>query len=362
MNKKAKPKNDVDTDELIGKLFYPHVEGDWKNISALVLRKLYKEKDLIKDDPCRRIDMYGKVFDTMYNGTLYGKWEAIVTFQQMIVLCDADGVVDMTPEAMASRTSIPLEIIKKGISVLEAPDPYSRTPGQEGRRIELIDGHRPWGWHIVNHEKYKMLVDADTVREQNKERQRKHRASKQTKPIEIPIDNNLITECHAPSQPVTDKSQPVTPDNACNASSRYTDTDTDTDTDIKTLKTLSGKPDFDLETEFEKRWTRYPAKAGRKEAFKHFKATVTEKNVADLDRALDKYLIHLALPKNSFKSPQNGKTWFNNWQDWVDWIEPEVKGNGNGKAVGYTHSDQKQTGSGIKPKPGEYDLKPKFTE
>lgn len=116
---------------------------------------------------------------------------------------------------------------------------------------------------------------------------------------------------------------------------------------------------FDFESEFEKRWTRYPNKDGRKEALKHFKATVTVKNITELDRALDNYLTHLALPKNSFKNPKNGKTWFNNWQDWINWIEPEVK-SGNGKAVRHTGTDQKQTGFGIKPKPGEFDRAPKF--
>lgn len=119
--------------------------------------------------------MYGKLFSSMYDGTLCGQWEALVTFQQMIVLCDADGIVDMTAQALAARTSIPLKIIEKGIAILEGPDPYSRTPDQEGRRIERIDAHRPWGWHLVNHEKYKTLQDSDTVREQTRDRVKRHR-------------------------------------------------------------------------------------------------------------------------------------------------------------------------------------------
>lgn len=135
----------------------------------------------------------------MYRGTLYGQWEAIVTFQQFIVLSDADGIVDYTPPAIASITSIPLEIIQKGIEVLSKPDPYSRTPDCEGRRIELIDAHRPWGWVIVNHAKYQRLQDSDTVRAQTRERVRRHREEKRK---------------------VTDG----------NGQKRHTDTNTDTDT------------------------------------------------------------------------------------------------------------------------------------
>ena len=143
--------------------------------------------------------MYGKIFASMYEGTMYGHWQAIVTLQQMIVLCTADGIVDMTPQALSARTSIPLDIITKGIEILSNPDPYSRTPGEDGRRIILIDAHRPWGWMLVNHGKYKAMVDSEIVREQTRARVARHREQKRT----------------------------VTVGNASNAPSRYTDTDTD---------------------------------------------------------------------------------------------------------------------------------------
>ncbi len=58
--------------------------------------------------------MYGKLFDSMYDSTLAEDWRALVTFQQMIILCDADGMLDMTPQALSRRTSIPIEHIKSG--------------------------------------------------------------------------------------------------------------------------------------------------------------------------------------------------------------------------------------------------------
>jgi hypothetical protein len=165
--------------------------------------------------------MYGKIFDSMYAGTLYGKWEAIITLQQMIVLCDADGIVDMTVEGLAGRTSIPVDILKKGIEVLSKPDPQSRTPGADGRRIELIDEHRPWGWHIVNHSKYRNLRDADTIRAQTRERVAKHRAR-----------NADVTRG--------------------NASKRHTNTDTST-----TLGSATPVHDY-----FEVAWVLYPKRSG----------------------------------------------------------------------------------------------------
>ena len=139
--------------------------------------------------------MYGKIFDSMYEGTLYGHWEAIVTLQQMLVLCDSEGTIDMTPQAMSARTSIPLDIVTKGIQILSEPDPYSRTPGEDGKRIVLIDDHRPWGWRIVNYLKYRNLKNMAQKREADRLRIAEKR--------KVP-KNKDVAGCRNLSQPVAD--------------------------------------------------------------------------------------------------------------------------------------------------------------
>ena len=119
--------------------------------------------------------MYGKIFDSMYDGTLRGHWQAIVTLQQLIVLSDSEGVVDMTAEAIASRTTIPLAIIQAGIEHLMKPDPFTRTPGEDGRRIVFLDEHRPWGWRLVNHAKYRALRNMEEKREADRLRKAEER-------------------------------------------------------------------------------------------------------------------------------------------------------------------------------------------
>jgi hypothetical protein len=103
----------------------------------------------------------------MYDGTLgtQSGWEALVTFQQLLILADAGGNVDMTKEAIANRTSIPLDIIEKGIHILEAPDRQSRTPDNEGRRILRLAKDRDWGWFIVNYVKYSNIRNQEERRE-----------------------------------------------------------------------------------------------------------------------------------------------------------------------------------------------------
>lgn len=66
---------------------------------------------------------------------------------------------------------------------------------------------------------------------------------------------------------------------------------------------------------FEEIWSKYPEKSGKKNALRHYLATV--KTDADRDnctRGLENYL-RSKNPKKGFI--KNGATWFNEWQDWT---------------------------------------------
>lgn len=127
----------------------------------------------------------------MFKGSLYGQWEAIVTFTVMIVLADQHGEVDMTPEALAASTSIPLDIILKGIADLERPDPKSRTPDEEGRRIVRVSDTRDWGWIITNYDHYRKMRSAEERREYMRAYQRERRAAEKaaSTPPSTPVNN-----------------------------------------------------------------------------------------------------------------------------------------------------------------------------
>lgn len=74
--------------------------------------------------------------------------------------------------------------------------------------------------------------------------------------------------------------------------------------------------------QFNTLWENYPSKIGRKQALKHFQASV--KSAGDLDlisQALSNYLKSDRV-KNGFV--QNASTWFNNWKDWIDQPRQEM--------------------------------------
>ena len=132
--------------------------------------------------------MYVKIFSQIYDGTLCtkGPWQALVTFQQLLVLADQDGNVDMTEEAISRRTTIPLDIIHTGIEALALPDDKSRTPTEEGRRIVLLADHREWGWHIVNYDHYRRMKREEDRREYH---QTYYQEKRKKKPVIQELNN-----------------------------------------------------------------------------------------------------------------------------------------------------------------------------
>ena len=125
--------------------------------------------------------MYAKVFSSLFDGSMRGQPDLILVFINMLTRCDSDGCVDRTPRAIADETGLSIERVKDAIKMLESPDPESRTPDMEGRRIVLVSDERTWGWQIVNFRKYRSIRDEQSRRQQNREAQQRYK-SKTGKP------------------------------------------------------------------------------------------------------------------------------------------------------------------------------------
>lgn len=119
--------------------------------------------------------MFAKIFEQIFDSSIAENWQTRHVFEDMLKLCDRRGILDRTSEAIARRTNVPLDIVKKAIVELEQPDSRSRNPEFEGRRIVRLDVHRDWGWRIVNYEYYRQIASADQKREQTLERVKRYR-------------------------------------------------------------------------------------------------------------------------------------------------------------------------------------------
>lgn len=91
-------------------------------------------------------------------------------------------------------------------------------------------------------------------------------------------------------------------------------------TEIKSENIAIQEP-HTLQFDFESIWLKYPKRDGKKDAMRHFKASVkTEQDWNDINKALQNYIKSEPVQKGFIK---NGSTWFNNWRDWV--ISPITK-------------------------------------
>lgn len=107
--------------------------------------------------------------------------DEILVFTNLLAHAGPTGVVDKHWRAISEETGLPRERVEAAILNLEAPDPESRSPENEGRRITRIDEHRAWGWKVVNYAKYRAIRNEEDRREQNRLAQERWR-NKQNKP------------------------------------------------------------------------------------------------------------------------------------------------------------------------------------
>lgn len=111
---------------------------------------------------------YTPVFDSVFHGTLCGRWPTLPVWLTILPMTDKHGQIDMTYQAMSALSGWPIDLLKEAVAELMKPDPESRSDEAEGRRLELIDpDNRQWGWRVVNHRIYRekaRLMSKDSAR------------------------------------------------------------------------------------------------------------------------------------------------------------------------------------------------------
>ena len=120
-------------------------------------------------------------FAQIYDSSIAENYQVRHVFMDLLVLADRTGIVDMTVEAIARRTNVPVKVIRKALLTLLTPDPDSRSGEEDGRRLVPLDPEREWGWQIVNFDRYHSIKNEDAKRAYMKVYMRKRRAEKKAK-------------------------------------------------------------------------------------------------------------------------------------------------------------------------------------
>lgn len=115
---------------------------------------------------------YTKLFSSLLTSTVWSEPSHVrIVWITMLTLANRHGEVEATIPGLARLASVSLEEAQEAVSVFLAPDPFSRTKDNDGRRVEEMDG----GWIILNHAKYRAKASKEDQKSKNAARQQRFR-------------------------------------------------------------------------------------------------------------------------------------------------------------------------------------------
>lgn len=121
---------------------------------------------------------YTKLFSSIIHSTIWQQPAHVrLVWITMLAMKDAHGVVEASVPGLAKAAGYSVGETEQALAHLMAPDPYSRTPDHDGRRVEKIDG----GWFVLNHHKYRDELSPEDQKAKAAERKRRWRDSKRDK-------------------------------------------------------------------------------------------------------------------------------------------------------------------------------------
>ncbi len=101
------------------------------------------------------------------------------------------GHVELNPRLIAVIFGCEERDIERAIEYLCSPDPKSRTPDHEGRRLIK---HGPFDYQVVNFEKYRSIKDEEERREQNRIAQERWRRRQRIEKGDPKLDPKTLND------------------------------------------------------------------------------------------------------------------------------------------------------------------------
>lgn len=110
---------------------------------------------------------YGKIFSSMFRGSLYGKgWGPLLVMNYAVANATPDKefgmVVDLNPKEMADRFGEDESDVRAAIGLLCEPDPDTTTPDEDGKRLVKLGAFQ---YRLVNGLKYQAITNEEKRRE-----------------------------------------------------------------------------------------------------------------------------------------------------------------------------------------------------
>ena len=119
--------------------------------------------------------MYGKIFESLYEGSMVGAGPTIfAVWGYCIAKADSNGIVILNPALLAPIIGTSRVDVEQAIEYLTSPDPHSKNPEHEGRRLINVSGY---AYTVVSHAIYRDIKTNQDRREYMREYMRKRRGN-----------------------------------------------------------------------------------------------------------------------------------------------------------------------------------------
>src|SRR5688572_4159788 len=104
---------------------------------------------------------FTKLFSAITSSSIWNEDDVTrLVWITMLAMADANGVVYASVGGLAHTARVNRDACEKAIGKLESPDPDSRSPEFEGRRIKKVEG----GFLLLNYAKYREARSEDERR------------------------------------------------------------------------------------------------------------------------------------------------------------------------------------------------------
>lgn len=149
-------------------------------------------------------ESYVPLFQSTMTSSLWAQPSDVRVFWfSLLMMADPEGCVCGTLTGLALAANVPVETARRAMALFEGPDPESRTPDHDGRRVERV----PRGWRILNLETARQRA-RDEAEKARKRRWAKAQRERDHEPPELEGDP-ADREPERVDAPSTARSAPV---------------------------------------------------------------------------------------------------------------------------------------------------------
>jgi hypothetical protein len=147
---------------------------------------------------------FAKLFSSITESSLWGEQKEVrLLFVSMLARADSTGFVEASLPGLARMANLTVAEVEMALEVLEGPDPHSKNPEFEGRRIDKVDG----GWMLLNYDSYRNRRSDEDRRGYMRDYMRERRSAERRKQSVNPTANSVSE--NANSRPSVNHGKPA---------------------------------------------------------------------------------------------------------------------------------------------------------